>query len=529
MWRQSGRILPLFLALALGACTGSGLEEGEVGFVEGFFGGIIVDEPRAALIGRDVLSAGGSAADAAVATYFTMAVTMPGGASLGGGGVCLIHDRENSRVEAVEFLAGVPASGGREATIAVPGNVRGMALVHARYGRLNWAGLLFPAEIFARDGHTMSRAFTRDLEVAAATLRGDPEARRIFGLDGAKITEGRVVRQIELAAVLSVIRTRGAGEFYTGQLSRQIVEAIRQTGAEMTVEDLREYRPKLLQPIEIEFGNERIYFPPPPADGGVVAAQTWAAGDDDDRYSDADAGQRLHLLAEVASRSYADRREASANKISAGDLVSASAIAELVAGHDRNRHRRGPGEGATMVDYSTRGRHDGASLVAVDARGQAVICSFTLNRPFGADKVAPGTGILLAAPATGVRAGLPSAVIVANPTTDQVFFGAAISGGSPSTLAAIALETLTSGRDFGVAVKQARAYNTGNPDTIIAEPGLPKPAQVFLEKAGYSLQFQENLGRVNGFRCPGGLPRKRNCQFVAEPRAHGIALSADKN
>ena len=112
---------------------------------------------------------------------------------------------------------------------------------------------------------------------------------------------------------------------------------------------------------------------------------------------------------------------------------------------------------------------------------------------------------------------------------DQVFFGAAISGGSPSTLAAIALETLTSGRDFGVAVKQARAYNTGNPDTIIAEPELPKPAQVFLEKAGYSLQFQESLGRVNGFRCPGGLPRKRNCQFVAEPRAHGIALSADEN
>ena len=529
MWRQSGRILPLFLAFALSACTGSGLEEGEAGFVEGFFGGIVVDEPRAALIGRDVLSAGGSAADAVVAAYFTMAVTMPGGASLGGGGVCLIHDRKNSRVEAVEFLAGVPASGGRGATVAVPGNVRGMALVHARYGRLNWAELLFPAEKFARDGHTMSRAFARDLDTAAATLRSDPEARRIFDLDGAKITEGRVVRQIELAAVLSVIRTRGAGEFYTGQLSRQVVEAIRQTGAEMTAEDLREYRPKLLQPIEIEFGNERIYFPPPPADGGVVAAQIWAAGEDDDRYSDADVGQRLHLLAEVASRSYADRREASAREVSAGDMVSASAIAKLVAGHDRNRHQRGSSEAAPMVDYSTRGRHDGVSLVAVDAGGQAVVCSFTLNRPLGADKAAPGTGILLAAPATGARAGLPSAVIVANPINDQVFFGAAISGGSPSTLAAVTLETLTSGRDFGVAVKQARAYNTGNPDIMIAEPGLPKPAQAFLEKAGYSLHLQDGLGRVNGFRCPGGLPRELNCQFVAEPRAHGLALSADAN
>ena len=78
MWRQLGRRLSLLLVLGLSACGGSAFEEGQVGFIEGFFGGIIVDEPRAALIGRDVLSAGGSASDAAVAAYFTMAVTMPG-------------------------------------------------------------------------------------------------------------------------------------------------------------------------------------------------------------------------------------------------------------------------------------------------------------------------------------------------------------------------------------------------------------------------------------------------------------------
>lgn len=532
MWRQLGQRIPLLLALGLGACGIGGLDEGEAGFVEGFFGGIMVDEPRAALVGRDVLSAGGSAADAVVAAYFTLAVTMPGGASLGGGGVCLIYDRPNSRVEAVEFLARVPASGGPDATVAVPGNIRGMALLHARYGRLNWAELLVPAESFARDGHPLSRAFVRDLQAAAATLRGDPLARRIFALDSGEVNEGRVIRQIELAAVLSVIRTRGAGEFYNGLLGRRFADAVRQTGAAMTTGDLRNYRPKLLKPIQAKIGNEVIFFPPPPAKGGVVAARVWAAGEDDDRYADGDAGQRLHLLAEVASRAYAAPVETSGGEASPGDAVSASAIAKLVAGHDRSRHQPAsldPGaDTGAIIDYSARGRHDGVSLVAVDRGGQAVACSFTLNRPFGVDKMAPGTGILMAAPETGARASLPSAVIVTNPFTDQLFFGAAISGGSPAILAAVTLETLSAGRDFGAAVTRARAYSTGNPDTMIVEPGLPKPVRAFLEKAGYSLQLQEGLGRINGFRCPEGLPRAPSCQFVAEPRAHGLAVSADE-
>lgn len=526
MWRQLGQKLPLILTIGLAACTGSGLEEGEAGFVEGFFGGIMVDEPRAALIGRDVLSAGGSAADAAVAAYFTMAVTMPGGASLGGGGVCLVHDRANSRVEAVEFLARAPAGGGPGATVAVPGNIRGMALVHARYGRLNWADLLVPAENFARSGHAISRAFANDLQTVAATLGADPEARRIFALDGGKIGEGRVVRQIELAAALTLIRTRGAGEFYGGPLGRQFVDAVRQSGAAMTVEDLRNFTPRLLAPLQAEIGDNVIYFPPAPADGGVLAAQLWAAGYGGDRYANGSAGQRVHLLAEAAARAFAARAQASG--AGAGDPLSSATIAELVAGHDPNRHQPPSNAAVEIIDHSARGRHDGVSLVAADRRGQAVACAFSLNRPFGAEKVAPGTGILLAPPPTGLRASLPSAVMVANANTDQLFFGAAISGASPAVLAAVALETLDVGSDLGVAITQPRAYSTGSPDILIAETGLPQPARAFLERAGYVLQSRDGIGRVNAFNCPGGLPRELNCQFVADPRGHGLAVSADE-
>ena len=522
MWRQLGRKTPLLAALLLAACVGSDVDEGEVGFIEGFFGGIIVDEPRAALIGRDVLSAGGSAADAAVAAYFTLAVTLPGSASLGGGGVCLVHERTTSRVEVIEFLARAPARGGINATVAVPANIRGMALLQTRYGRLNWADLLIPAENFARAGHPISRAFVRDMRSAAATLRGDPEARRIFALDDAEVEEGRVIRQLELSTVISAIRTRGAGEFYGGPLGRQFVEAVQQTGATMTVSDLREFRPQILQPLTREFGDDLIYFPPPPAAGGVITAQLWAAGYDGDLYDDGDRGQRLHLLAELATRANGQLVDGTA-----GEPLATSTIANLTHGHDRQRHEPVEGSAPLIVDYSARGLHDGASIVAADLRGQAVACSFSLNRPFGVDKVAPGTGILLAAPEPGGRASLPSAVMVANPNTDQIFFGAAISGASPAVLAAVALETLDADRNLSAAVAEPRAYNSGFPDVMITESGVAEPVQKFIEQAGYRIQQQDSLGRVNGFHCPEGLPREPVCQFVADPRGHGLAVFAE--
>ncbi|CAN0589890.1 unnamed protein product, partial [Laminaria digitata] len=200
--RQSGRGSLLALLLLLTACGGKGPEQGDIGFVDGFFGGLIADEPRAALVGREVLSAGGTAADAAVAAYFTMAVTMPGAASLGGGGVCLLHDAVQVKTEAITFLPGLAQSA--DGKFAVPGNIRGMFLLHARYGQIDWSALLEPAEDFARNGHTVSRAFVRDFQASRGFLEKDAEAREI--LDPEVIAEGKLLRQLELAALLANLR-----------------------------------------------------------------------------------------------------------------------------------------------------------------------------------------------------------------------------------------------------------------------------------------------------------------------------------
>ncbi len=240
-------------AAVLAGCSSDAPPEGQIGHVEGNFGGVVSGEPRASLIGRDVLSAGGSAVDAAVAMYFALAVTYPDAGSLGGEGVCIVQksDRKGG-VEAIEFRPLLIRRGGR--TIAVPGGVRAMYALQARYGRLQWARLIQPAEQLARFGHPVSRAFARPLAAAPETAFASPEMKKLFYKDGKRLTEGGTLEQVQLASVLAAIRFRGAGDFYTGDVARRIADGLsRNVGIPVTVGDIRNYRPVV--------GNHTLHLP----------------------------------------------------------------------------------------------------------------------------------------------------------------------------------------------------------------------------------------------------------------------------
>ncbi|MBT6441650.1 MAG: gamma-glutamyltranspeptidase, partial [Alphaproteobacteria bacterium] len=229
-WGLHARALSVMLAATvLGACAGPDKAADLVASAgDGhFFGGVATDEPRATLIGRDVLMAGGTAADAAVAVYFTLAVTYPSNASLGAGGTCLVQDPDvddlADTVRALEFLPGVAVGSAtanpRRAT-AVPAAVRGMFALYSRYGRLDWARLVAPAENLARFGHPISRALARDLSLAESELFDDRDVRRIFGdAEGLPLVEGQRLTQLDLAAVLAQVRIKGPGDFYGGDLA----------------------------------------------------------------------------------------------------------------------------------------------------------------------------------------------------------------------------------------------------------------------------------------------------------------------
>lgn len=252
---------------------------GDVGFIEGFFGAVVADEPRAAEAGRDVLTSGGSAADAAVAMYFTMAATLPSAASPGAGGVCLVHNAPKRSVEAIVFPL-VPVTGSaRGYDVAVPMVVRGMALLHARHGRARWELLVANGERLARFGAPVSRALSRDLQVGARGIGADPEARRIYDKGGGvAVTEGDLFRQGDLGATLGIIKARGGGDLYQGQLARQLSEAVQQAGGNLTLANLREAVPRVVPPLQVRFGDQTVSLAPAPFSGGQAAASAFQGG-----------------------------------------------------------------------------------------------------------------------------------------------------------------------------------------------------------------------------------------------------------
>lgn len=518
--RRAAAVAALFSLVAVAACSRPPPPVGELGKISGFVGGVAADEPRAAIIARDVLSGGGTAVDAAVAAYFTLAVSYPVAAGLGGGGVCVVYDAPSQTADTIEFLPRVPAAGG---PIAVPGAVRGIAALHARYGRLDWELLLGPAEEFARVGHSVSRALSQRLAKSAPLVLANREMRAIFGRDGGVVGEGQMLVQIELAAILRQLKLRGSGILYLGQTAGLMIEGIEAAGGRVTAEDLRTYQPVWREAEAMRVRDLEVFTIPAPPIGGVLTGQMWAMLADAGRYLSGDTNERAHLLAEVSARAFADRAaEPAANKLSAFRANS------LVSTYRSEVHT--VLRVADTVPWGTQ--PNGAaghttSLVIADRGGSVVACGFTMNGPFGAAGMAPITGIALA-PASALDASVYlGPVLVGDRDVGGIVYATAASGGAsaPAAMMRTALGALFEGAELDAAVAAPRLFHPGVPDQLFYEPALDKAALGALWERGHVYRPEPELGRVNAMRCLGGIVRgPQTCSFEADPRGNGLAL-----
>lgn len=515
------------LALAGGLLLAGCAAEKTDGFtpISGFAGVVAGDEPRAVVVGREILALGGSATDAAVAMYFTMGVTLPSRASLGGGGVCVVFDAGKKQGEAIEFLPRAAPSGG-----IAPAGMRAMAVLQARYGILRWEQLLAPAETLARFGHAVSRAFAQDLAAEAERIAANPELMRLFSARSGRLARtGDRVIQTELSAVLSGIRQQGAGYLHSGPFARRFADASSAVGMPLSVEDVRDTLPRLTEAVAVPAGKDVAFFAPPRATGGVVAAQIWQALTAVESFGGADEA-RLHAFAEASARAFAQRAAWMApdgsSREPVADLVTKKRAAAMMAGYSDSRHT--PAGTLSPAPKEISSGSPSAGFVVGDRFGNAVACTFTMNGLFGAGRIAEGTGILLAAPPRSPNDGsnVLSAVVVGNLNTGTMRFAAAAAGGAQgaTALARVMLETLDRAQPLGAAVAAPRAHHGGAPDELLLEPGIDAGTRAGLRQRGYTLREAADLGQVNAFYCAKGLRGSQEaCEVAADPRGAGLA------
>jgi gamma-glutamyltranspeptidase/glutathione hydrolase len=513
--------------LALLAACGETKPVGTIGYVQGFGGMVAADEPRAVLAARDVLSAGGTAADAAVVAYFTMAVTQPSTASLGGGGVCVAYDKEKKRAEVVEFMAppSVSTAASRNPS-AVPANIRGFYALHARYGKFRWEQLLAEPERLARMGVPASRAFAADVTRAANLLANDPAARQVFLPGGRPLAEGQMFEQRDLAALIGRLR-RSPGDIYAGAPARDLVAAVAQAGGTLTMEDLRDVKPTVREGLNVKLGDDIAVFAAPPAVvGGVAATMTAELGE---RWEGAAADEKPHLLAEAAARAFADRSRwmlphGWPNDQAAG-LGGRERASQLMASYNPERHV--PVDAAKATDAIPA-----ASLVVMDSMGDAVACNVTTYGLFGNGRMAPGTGMMLAA-VPGLSSG-PAAVgpvVVFNAHSKEVHFAGAASGGvtAPTALVQTMLTTLVDKASLESAIGAPRVHHSGAPDLAFVEAGERAADAAPLTKRGHDVKAVPIPSRVQALYCASGDPDFKKCRVASDPRGSGLSVVVGKD
>jgi gamma-glutamyltranspeptidase/glutathione hydrolase len=275
-----------------------------------------------------------------------------------------------------------------------------MALALKKYGsgKLTWAELIEPARKLAADGFVVTRRTEKLLQDHQELLGPFVDSRRIFLRDGKLFREGETLRQPELAATLGRLQKKGPREFYEGETARLIAEDMWQHRGLITTDDLREYTPKERAPLRGNYrGHEIISMPPPSAGGAVLIEMLNILQGFDLKKLQPFSSDYYHLLVEAMRRAYADRAEYF------GDADFASVpVAGMIDKAYAERQRS-----TIKLDRATPSSEIGAGKPAgyeapqtthftiVDAAGNAVANTYTLNGWFGSGVVAGGTGVLL--------------------------------------------------------------------------------------------------------------------------------------
>ncbi|MEP6690912.1 MAG: gamma-glutamyltransferase [Gemmatimonadaceae bacterium] len=514
----------------------------------------------ASAAGVEILKKGGNAVDAAVAVGFALEVTFPFAGNIGGGGFMVIR-MADGRVASIDYREVAPLAATRDMyvengkltnkslvgalAVGVPGAVAGMSDALAKYGSMSLHDVMQPAIRLASGGFVVDSNLSRGLE-RSHKLIAQFAGSKIFFPGGAVVAQGSTLKQPELARTLSLIADQGPRAFYDGPIADQIVAEMKRDGGIITKEDLKRYKAEWREPITGTYRGYTLYTMPPASSGGITMLETMNQLEALGPMPPFNSAMYKHYLAETFRRSFIDRNTKLGDpafvKVPMAELTSKAYAKGIASTIDPAHATKTP----TFTASAAEPMHT-THYSVVDAQGNAVSTTTTLNGGFGSGTFVDGAGFFLnnemddfaAQPGQPNQFGLVqgevnavqpgkrmlsamSPTIVLDPSgTLLLVVGAA---GGPTIITGVTqvvLNVIDHHMNLADAMYAPRVHHQAWPDSLTYEAnGLSHAAMDSLEAMGHHLKKISGLTNVNAvMRAPGG-----GWVGVYEPRSSGGAI-----
>jgi gamma-glutamyltranspeptidase / glutathione hydrolase len=553
--------------------------------VRAVHGMVATDEPLASQAGIEILKRGGNAVDAAVASAFALAVVEPAAGNIGGGGFMLVR-MANGRTSFFDYREEAPGKATRDMyinpdgkldkeastvgyrSVAVPGTVAGLALALKTDGTMKLADVMQPAIRYAEQGIPVTEKLAREFREERTDLQRFSMSYHIFLNDGKMYCVGDTLRQPELAATLKRIAKNGPAEFYKGETAQMLASDMSALGGLITLDDLAHYQPKVrdVLPANYNFDSHQwqVISSPPPSSGGVaiIEALNMLQGVPLKGWDDP---QSVHMVAEVMRRMFADRAAYLADpdfaNVPVAGLTSTCYAKDLVTTIDPehassskdvragNPHVCGSPTSAGVPSNALISLGEGPDTThfsVVDAAGNAVASTFTLNDSFGSH-VTCSAGFLLNDEMDDftTQPGVPNVLFgliqseantiapgkrpLSSMTPTIVLRDGQLSfvTGSPGgpTIISVTLLSILNwmrlGMDAQSAINAPRFHHQWLPDSLVMEKLFSPEMEEQMKARGYDVKRRGHIGLVNAI---GIDPKTGERCGAPDPRDNGSAM-----
>lgn len=499
-------------------------------------------------VGADILAKGGNAIDAAAAVAFALAVVHPEAGNIGGGGFMVIHVADQNKTTTIDYREYAAARATHDMyvvdgkidpflsfesrkSVGVPGTVAGMAMAVEKYGTMSLSEVIEPAYTLARDGFKVGRHLERTFATHQEKLTAAPETRAaFFKPDGSAYRFGDTLIQNDLAGSLKAIMDNGADAFYKGEIAEKIVADQVAYDGIITMEDMAAYTPVEREPVFGTYKGYKIAAMPPPSSGGVHVVQMLNMLENDDIKSKGhNSAATLHLYIEAMRQAYADRSLYTGDPaffdVPVDKLTDKEYAQETRARIPMDRARKSSEVAPTvgLVSESPQTTH----FSVMDAQGNAVSNTYTVNYGFYMGMMAGGTGIVLnnelddfdhlpyepdvngnisgkanaQEPRKRPRSSMTPTIVLKN----NVPFLLTGSPGS-STIINTVFQTIMNVIEFDMNIAAAsskgRIHHQWMPDEVLVENGINVDTINILKGMGHNIKMRAD-GNVYGFKTLG--------------------------